>query len=126
MYNFDICIFQGAVWKVRYATPNWLSGTEGCEYLCDCHGASVTLHDPPLLFNMNEDPSEKYPLNGLLPANDAIIKRINTSVSNFVLSVEDRVSQSDIWSMLPRPWLQPCCNPPHCVCREPDISLVLD
>jgi hypothetical protein len=47
------------VWKVHYATPNWVEGTEGCGYLCDCTGTDISWHDPPLLYNIGKDPSER-------------------------------------------------------------------
>ena len=49
---------SGDVWKVHFATPNWVEGTEGCGYICDCYGSAITWHNPPLLYNIGKDPSE--------------------------------------------------------------------
>ena len=46
-FNF----LDGAIWKVRYATPKYIPGTEGCIFGCLCDEEFHTLHDP-LVFDM--------------------------------------------------------------------------
>jgi hypothetical protein len=79
------------VYKVRYATPVWLPGTKSCDYLCGCHGNSVTLHDPPLLFDMVADPSEDHPLDTTLPKHKAMIAQINAAVDEFKSTLSDDI-----------------------------------
>lgn len=107
------------VFKVFYATPRWLGDTEGCGFMCHCNERHVTRHDPPLLYNIAKDPSEKIPLNADDPENRKIIQAIGDAVRSHVDGVETVESQYDVGKMVPRPWLQPCCGFPFCDCVDP-------
>ncbi|CAH1253157.1 STS [Branchiostoma lanceolatum] len=111
-----------SVWKAHYTTPNWDPGTEGCydSFLCNCRGDYVTHHDPPLLFDVAKDPSERNPIT---PENEPkfaeIISTIDKGVKDHMSSVEKVENQFSLRNILWRPWLQPCCGHlPFCSCAN--------
>ena len=108
------------MWKLRYATPNWVPGSVGCDFLCRCEGETVTWNDPPLLFDITADPSEERPLDTMQEKYKKIVAVINSAVEDHKANVagNDVVRQDVYWRMFWRPWLQPCCNFPHCHCKE--------
>jgi arylsulfatase A-like enzyme len=105
------------VYKVHYVTPNWLPGTQECQFICPCHGSGVTYHDPPLLYNIARDPSETRPL--LLADYGNVMEAVNKAITAHKNSIETVPSQFSVAKLLPRPWLQPCCNFPKCKCTDP-------
>ncbi|NXW03377.1 ARSE Arylsulfatase, partial [Fregetta grallaria] len=57
---------SGTIWKAHYATPVFQPETSGACFdrgICPCFGDGVTHHDPPLLFDLSQDPSEANPLS---------------------------------------------------------------
>ncbi|XP_039249062.2 arylsulfatase-like [Styela clava] len=77
----------------------------------DCYGKDVTAHNPPLIFNVDEDPGENFPLSSLnfkemLEKLHAAVRKHKSSVHK-VKSVLGLKNES----------LQPCCNPPVCQCN---------
>ncbi len=106
------------VWKVHFATPKWLAGTEGCGYVCDCYGNAVHYHDPPLMYNIAQDPSENTILDTRKDKYAAIMDKIQDAMVEHMASVKPATNQYAVHRMLPTPWLQPCCNPPFCNCRD--------
>ena len=107
------------VFKIHYATPNWLPGTRRCQFMCHCTGDSIVRHDPPLLYNIARDPSEIRPLSPTDPTNAKTIRLIDEAVGEHLRGVESVPSQYTFGKMVPRPWLQPCCNFPFCDCVDP-------
>ena len=101
-----------------YASPDFIPGTSSCGYICDCIGDSVIYHDPPLLYNIAKDPSEENLLDSTAPEYQHIMQAIQDGVQAHVDSIEPVEDQFDLIKMLPRPWLQPCCNPPSCKCTD--------
>ncbi len=62
-------------WKAHFITPNWDPGTEECQRLsitCLCFGKHVTHQDPPLLYDIMNDPYERHQL---IPRNMKILSR---------------------------------------------------
>lgn len=52
------------MWKVHFATPKWVPGTQGCDFVCPCYGSTwIQWHDPPLMYDLTADPSEIQPIN---------------------------------------------------------------
>ncbi|XP_069061200.1 arylsulfatase D-like isoform X2 [Pleurodeles waltl] len=109
---------SGITWKIHYMTPNFYpEGSGGCyaTSLCSCSGHHVTLHDPPLLFDLSRDPSEENPL---LP--DAVhLSVIDLAVSQHrstLIPVQQQLyGFKNVW----KPWLQPCCGVfPMCWCNK--------
>lgn len=79
--------------------------------------AFLTAHDPPLLFDLEADPSEHYPL---VPGGEtdipALLERIKKVKERFEASMLFGESQIGKGS---DPQLEPCCSPqcrpkPHC------------
>ena len=120
-----ILIGSPDVWKLHFATPDWIPGTEGCRYLCRCE--QVNWHDVPLLYNIGRDPSEKVlctvdnlcePLTSEEDYH-RVVTTIQESVEKHRETVDDSVTnQYSVFRLIPRPWLQPCCNFPNCQCTE--------
>ena len=105
---------------MHFATPNWLPGTRGCGFICDCYGKAVTWHDPPLLYNIAADPAEKNLLDA--GSHRDVIAKIQDAVTRHKAGVLPVVDQFAVHRMLPVPWLQPCCGNkffPYCDCTDP-------
>jgi hypothetical protein len=120
--NRSLYVTSGeAVYKVHFASPQWYPGTEGCGFICDCHGSIITWHDPPLLFNVQKDPSEKQLLDVTEPKHQAILQEMYYRIDKFKGTLTDVPSEFSFWKLIPMPWLQPCCNGtfPYCGCRDP-------
>ncbi|XP_002735773.1 steryl-sulfatase-like [Saccoglossus kowalevskii] len=112
--------YGGSTFKVVYRTPNRTPGTEGCLWLCRCSEEHVTKHDPPLVFDLTNDPGEKRPLEITDDVRD-IIERTREAIENHnktIVPVEPQFTfyKTVIWS----PFRQPCCNFPLCSCQEVD------
>ncbi|XP_035691900.1 arylsulfatase-like [Branchiostoma floridae] len=77
----------------------------------DCYGPEITQHEPPLLFNINIDPGELYPL----PAEDYkdVLIKILLEKLKHEISMEPGKAQCEEGSET----VQPCCKPPFCTCN---------
>lgn len=114
------------VYKVHYATPRWIGDSEGCGFMCHCNERHVTRHDPPLLYNIAKDPSEKTLLDSSDPENRKIIQVIGDAVRSHRRGVDEVPSQFAFGRMAPRPWLQPYCNFPYFDCVDPEYGYLHD
>uniref|UniRef100_A0A1A8MBM9 Arylsulfatase A n=1 Tax=Nothobranchius pienaari TaxID=704102 RepID=A0A1A8MBM9_9TELE len=76
----------------------------------DCPGsASFVGHDPPLMFNLEADPSERYPISLKdRPDVQAVLEQIRTVKAKFEATMVFGESQISKGS---NPNLEPCCNP---------------
>uniref|UniRef100_A0A1A8FAU8 Arylsulfatase A n=1 Tax=Nothobranchius korthausae TaxID=1143690 RepID=A0A1A8FAU8_9TELE len=76
----------------------------------DCPGsASFVGHDPPLMFNLEADPSERYPISLKdRPDVQAVLEQIRTVKAQFEATMVFGESQISKGS---DPNLEPCCNP---------------
>jgi arylsulfatase A-like enzyme len=106
-------------WKSHFATPIWSPGKQECERentVCGCFGERVIHHDPPLLYDITNDPYEHRQLD--TRQHQDIIDRIKEAMKEHKSGVKPVPSQlshpKDAWS----PFLQPCCNFPYCSCVE--------
>lgn len=113
-------------YKIHFATQNFIDPqTESCPFDfyiggggCSCSDGSLTFHKPPLLYHLEYDPSERYPLTKeSFEDYDLITKAAVNEVEAHIKSVEQ---VEDQLSKLPKPNLQPCCNPPKCRCGGVD------
>ncbi|XP_078091848.1 arylsulfatase A [Mustelus asterias] len=114
------------VFAVRYGQYKAHYYTEGSTHSDstpdrDCHwDALLTSHNPPLLFDLEADPSENYPLSSSdTPNYSWIIERINKEKVKFESGMEFGESQIRKGT---DPALEPCINPgcsprPGC-CRQ--------
>lgn len=88
----------------------------------------MTKHDPPLLYNIGRDPSESHQCTGNKPCyplttaeqHNNIIDTINNAIRQHMQGLDTRsiTNQYSWYRVLPRPWLQMCCNFPACQCEE--------
>lgn len=103
-----------SIWKAFFFTPNFdPESSEGCfnSHVCHCYGDFVTQHNPPLLFDLSRDPSEKYPITPETEPNFySILKTIQharEAHQETIQVVDNQLAWSNvIW----KPWLQACCS----------------
>jgi|EP00945_MAST-04E_sp_MAST-4E-sp1_P007806 steryl-sulfatase len=115
----------GNRYKMHWTTPNTEEGINSCpkESICGCTGSLVSHHNPPLLFDLQKDPSESVLLTPEnFPSYHAISEKIHATVEKHKSSMPDQFTienQLDIFS--PKNFLTqvyPCCNPPTCKCDK--------
>ncbi|XP_019379902.1 PREDICTED: arylsulfatase D-like isoform X2 [Gavialis gangeticus] len=114
---------SGAIWKAHYVTPKFSPEGAGACYrigICPCFGEGVTHHDPPLLFDLSQDPSEANLLSpGTEPLFDTIISRIERAVEGHRRTLTPVPQQLSLYNIMWKPWLQPCCGTfPFCWCDK--------
>ncbi|XP_058147924.1 arylsulfatase F-like [Dasypus novemcinctus] len=115
---------SGAIWKVHYVTPRFSPKGAGACYdidFCQCKGENVTLHDPPLLFELSRDPSESIPLSRATePLYNLVIRKVGDALRQHhktITEVPQQLSDYNKDSM----WLRPCCGVfPFCLCDKED------
>ena len=111
-----------AVWKAMFRTPKWSPGTEGCfgTGVCLCHSSKFLIHhDPPLLYNLSEDPRERNPISPKDPSFSAVVDEMKKALAEHQQTVDqvpNMMSENRIVKI--RPFNYPCCNPPLCSCQE--------
>ena len=110
------------VYKIHWAWVNWIPGTNTCRYICLCADSYYWL-DKPKLFNLAQDPSEMNELDITAPKYAKIVELFDQAKKEHQATVEEVPSQFNRLQLLWRPWLQPCCNFPHCTCADPDNIL---
>ncbi|XP_006274655.2 arylsulfatase D-like [Alligator mississippiensis] len=114
---------SGILWKAHYVTPKFHPEGAGACYgrgICPCFGEGVTHHDPPLLFDLSQDPSETNPLSpGTEPLFDTIMSRIEKAVTEHRRTLTPVPQQLSLYNIIWKPWLQPCCGTfPFCWCDK--------
>ncbi|KAF4108666.1 arylsulfatase D [Onychostoma macrolepis] len=112
-----------SIFKVHFFTPNFSpAGAVGCYdiNICLCHGAFVTYHRPPLVFDLSRDPSESRPLApDTEPRFSEVLERVERAVTEHRRTLEPVEKQLSWEKVLWKPWLQPCCGIfPFCSCEE--------
>ncbi|XP_078452012.1 steryl-sulfatase-like [Lampetra fluviatilis] len=114
------------IWKVHFFSPVFSpAGSNGCynTVICHCQGNFVQTHDPPLVFEMQSDPSESSPLAVTSAAVQAVLAVVQRAVSSHQQSLTPVPSQFSLNNLLWKPWLQPCCGfLPSCGCDN-DVTL---
>ena len=81
----------GNRYKVHWETAIWEDGINSCpkESICGCDSGSVTTHDPPLLYDLINDP---YEINNLI--NDSFyendIKFLQKALNSWVRKTKDK------------------------------------
>ncbi|OWK60824.1 Arylsulfatase D [Lonchura striata] len=87
----------------------------------------VTHHEPPLLFELSQDPSEAKPLSAAMePFFDTVIRKIGRAIEEHRRTLTPVPEQLSVSNVVWKPWLQPCCGTfPFCWCdKEGDNKLV--
>ncbi|XP_035669612.1 arylsulfatase-like [Branchiostoma floridae] len=99
-------------------TEHCPSGVPKVEYYTsfDCYGPHITHHEPPLLYNIDRDPGELYPLP--VGQYDEVIANILAAKLQHQASLVPGKAQCKETSTT----LQPCCNPPFCYCNYKPAS----
>ncbi|XP_076214294.1 arylsulfatase D-like isoform X1 [Aptenodytes patagonicus] len=121
---------SGAIWKAHYVTPVFHPPGAGACYgkgICPCFGEGVTHHDPPLLFDLSQDPSEAKPLSAdTEPLFDTVIRKIGRAIEEHRRTLTPVPEQLSLYNVVWKPWLQPCCGTfPFCWCdKEGDSTQV--
>lgn len=97
------------VWKFLFATPNYLPGQERCHFVCQCLNA--VRHDPPLLYNIAQDPSEKHELtiNGHRH-HESIYRKVLEAIESHKKSIKPVECQFSLTNAIWLPYLQPFCG----------------
>uniref|UniRef100_A0A8B9QMM2 Sulfatase N-terminal domain-containing protein n=1 Tax=Anas platyrhynchos TaxID=8839 RepID=A0A8B9QMM2_ANAPL len=113
----------GTTWKAHYVTPVFQpEDSRACfgRRICPCFGDGVTHHDPPLLFDLSQDPSEANPLSAdTEPLFDTIVSRIGKAVEEHRRTLTPVPQQLSSYNNVWKPWLQPCCGMfPFCWCDK--------
>ena len=106
-------------WKAHFVTTIWLPGKQECtreDVVCKCFGDRVIHHDPPVLYNITNDPYEQHEIDP--KQHQEVIEQIKEAMEKHKSGVKPVLSQMkyprNAWS----PRLQPCCNFPYCSCVE--------
>ncbi|XP_068126024.1 arylsulfatase H-like isoform X2 [Hyperolius riggenbachi] len=113
---------SNTTWKVHYMSPRFSpEGAGACHgfKVCACSGKQVLYHVPSLLFNLSNDPSEKYPLPsdcGLYRKVTEIIQQAVARHNSTLHPVPQQLFRlNNLWN----PMLQPCCGTfPFCWCDK--------
>lgn len=117
-----ILAVRSGSYKIHFHTQNWLNRdlqsckyVEGREYgVCGCTEMDTEPQDPPLMFNLDHDPSEGHVLS---PDNFSRYQEILEWITERMQVHEDNVIPvENQMTKIPRPSLEPCCNYPVCCC----------
>lgn len=123
LFKCAFSVTGGTIWKAHYATPVFQPEASGACFrrgICPCFGDGVTHHDPPLLFNLSQDPSEANPLSAdTEPLFGTVMRRIRRAVEEHHKTLTPVPQQLSPYNNIWKPWLQPCCGTfPFCWCHE--------
>lgn len=108
-------------WKAHFITPNWSPGTEACPHLsttCACFDNDVSIEDPPLLYDITNDPYERHQLDPSAIEYKEVINKMKEAMTSHRLGVKPVSNQLGYPNAWWTPRLQPCCNFPFCSCVE--------
>uniref|UniRef100_A0A8B9TXR4 Sulfatase N-terminal domain-containing protein n=1 Tax=Anas zonorhyncha TaxID=75864 RepID=A0A8B9TXR4_9AVES len=99
-----------SIWKAHYVTLE----------ICPCFGEGMTHHEPPLLFDLSQDPSEAKPLSAdTEPLFDTVVERIGRAIEEHRRTLTPVPEQLSLYNVVWKPWLQPCCGTfPFCWCDK--------
>ena len=93
-------------YKAHRWTTQWDAGLHACPSItiCDC---KINRHEPPLLYDIDEDPAEERPLNASLPQHQDALRHMLAAVAVHERGIEPVVNQLE---RAVQPWLFPCCG----------------
>ena len=120
--GFNLHAMRLGPWKAHFATPR-TTDRDTCRYFpswdvngCMCAATANDAHDPPLLFNVDRDIGERYPILPSDPDYATVLQMIQEEKEKHLAGVVP--ARSQIFTR-PLQQLQPCCGtPPNCRCRE--------
>uniref|UniRef100_A0A8D2DWB4 Steryl-sulfatase n=1 Tax=Sciurus vulgaris TaxID=55149 RepID=A0A8D2DWB4_SCIVU len=103
-----------SIWKAFYFTPKFNpEGANGCfgTHVCYCLGSYVTHHNPPLLFDIARDPSERNPLTpDTEPRFHDILRVMQEAADHHTKTLPEVPNQLSVGNIVWKPWLQICCS----------------
>lgn len=110
---------EGQVYKVYFFTPKFVDEDNyKCSYVCQCFGSHVVQHDPPMMYNIAIDQSERMKLDVTSGTYSHILGDILQLVKQHKSTLEENVeSQFSLINSIWRPHLQPCCSSITSFCR---------
>lgn len=82
---------------------------------CDGAMGPEQQHEPPLIFNLEDDVSEAVPLDRGSAEYQGVLPRVRELLADVILDIAgDNTSRADYTR---HPSVTPCCNPHHVACR---------
>ena len=78
--------------------------------MCPCYGPDIRVHSPPLLYKIDQDPTESSPLEYNSEEYEQVYSIMRESYHSFNEDLDKSKMPSQYSSMLnilPMPWLQP-------------------
>ncbi|XP_040496275.1 arylsulfatase G isoform X4 [Ursus maritimus] len=82
---------------------------------CDGAVGPEQLHEPPLIFNLEDDVAEAVPLDRGSAEYQGVLPRVRELLADVILDIAgDNTSRADYTH---HPSVTPCCNPHHVACR---------
>ena len=104
---------DGRVFKLLFREPMLAHGKPGCKTeICPCYGPAVKVHQPPLLYQVDQDPGEDHPLDMSSPIYKEVVDSMMADVSRFQAQSMPPTQFQDMLRVLPSPWLQPFKSAP--------------
>lgn len=104
------------VWKVYFYTPKYRPNEEKCQFVCMCQEPYVLQHEPPLVYKIGQDLTEKALLDVNQTDYRRVIEAVHKATSKHQAGLWPVPSQFSVSNSMWKPWLQPCCSLPLCRC----------
>eukprot|EP01104_Vermistella_antarctica_P017477 TRINITY_DN6192_c0_g1_i1.p1 TRINITY_DN6192_c0_g1~~TRINITY_DN6192_c0_g1_i1.p1 ORF type:complete len:193 (-),score=19.76 TRINITY_DN6192_c0_g1_i1:112-690(-) len=104
-------------YKAHWVTVNWQEGYDHCpdSVICGCEGEFAEVQSPPLLFDLDTDPGEDFPLSTDSDVYKSTMSYLESAKNEHLAGVTPAYNQLEV---IAHPWLMPCCNFPLCQCEE--------
>ena len=97
---------DGRVFKLLFKEPMLAHRKPGCKAeLCPCYGPDVKVHQPPLLYQVDQDPGEDHPVD--IGLHKEVVDLMMADVASFRVHPMPPTQLQDMFRVLPSPWLQP-------------------
>lgn len=104
----------GALQTVRLERHKAFLLTGGAK-ACDGSVGPEQHHEPPLIFNLEDDGAEAAPLDTGSAEYQSVLPRVREALADVLHDIaSDHISEADYTQ---DPSVAPCCNPHHTVCR---------
>jgi len=100
---------RSKIWKIHFAASKML--VDG-----SCYGSNLQYYNPPLIFELLSDPGEQNSIKASANVVQNVLQEVNMAVEKHNASIKPVQSQISLQQFYP--WLQICCNPPICYCKE--------
>lgn len=95
------------IWKVYYYTPKYKDGEDKCKFMCMCFQPYIVRHDPPLVYNIGQDPSERNAIDSNSEQYHRVVKMALEAKGKHERNIIPVPSQLTLRNTIWRPWLQP-------------------